>query len=902
MSRGRPGMAKANAGSTARAKQAGEPCWHAIEAAQALAALDTQLAGLSEEEAAVRLERYGHNRLPERTRQGPLRIFARQFLSPLIYLLLVAGALSLVIGDRFDALFIFGVLLLNAAIGAFQEIRADASARALRSLVPHSARLRRAGAAREIAAEQIVPGDIVELESGMAVTADLRLVEASGLEVDESTFTGEALPVAKRAGDVLDPASAVAERVNMVHAGTYVLRGRGTGLAVRTGGRTELGRIDLSLAEARASGGAVPLVERMRVLARQIAIATLALILVISGLLAIEGQGWREIVLLAIALAVAAIPEGMPVAVTVALAAAARRMARRNVIIRALPAVEGLGACTLIASDKTGTLTANRLTVERAVLADGAEIARGEWLDDQPLLRAGQREALAALAEAAALCNEAQFQDEQQGAAGDAVDLALIDFARESGCDVAALLAGERLFRVPYEPALRYAAVEAERAQQRWLFVKGAPEAVLPMCRDERSEGPAPEALAETMAGGGYRVLALARVRIGPGEKRLRERFSGMEFLGFVGLADPLRHGVVEAVAECRAAGVAVAMVTGDHPATALAIARRLGMDVGSDRVVTGRELADMADRGAAIADKRIFARIDPAQKLEVVQVFRSQGHVVAVTGDGVNDGPALHAANIGIAMGRGGTDVARGAADLVLADDNFATIVAGIEEGRVVLANIRKIVMFMLSTGAAEILMFLVALALALPMPLTAVQLLWLNLVTNGVLDVTLGFGTGDGNELRRPPVRGLARLIDRATLILMLPGAVLMTGIAVWVLHDRLASGMAIAEARNHVLVLVVTFQVAFLLSIRNLEVPFWRWHPPENNWMFLGMAAAIALQAAAMSVPLLRDLLGTGPVEPGFAWLCGASALAVLLATEAAKTYRVHQQRSSDARRKG
>jgi magnesium-transporting ATPase (P-type) len=309
-----------------------------------------------------------------------------------------------------------------------------------------------------------------------------------------------------------------------------------------------------------------------------------------------------------------------------------------------------------------------------------------------------------------------------------------------------------------------------------------------------------------------------------------------------------------------------------------------------------------MADRGAAIADKRIFARIDPAQKLEVVQVFRSQGHVVAVTGDGVNDGPALHAANIGIAMGRGGTDVARGAADLVLADDNFATIVAGIEEGRVVLANIRKIVMFMLSTGAAEILMFLVALALALPMPLTAVQLLWLNLVTNGVLDVTLGFGTGDGNELRRPPVRGLARLIDRATLILMLPGAVLMTGIAVWVLHDRLASGMAIAEARNHVLVLVVTFQVAFLLSIRNLEVPFWRWHPPENNWMFLGMAAAIALQAAAMSVPLLRDLLGTGPVEPGFAWLCGASALAVLLATEAAKTYRVHQQRSSDARRKG
>lgn len=806
-------------------------------------------------------------------------VFARQFKSPLIYLLLAAGILSLVIGDRWDAVFIFGVLILNATIGAFQEIKADASARALRSLVPHIARLRRSGVVRDVPSEDVVPGDIVELESGMSVTADMRLIQASALHADESTFTGESMPVAKQADLVFGAQTRVADRANMLHAGTSIVEGRAVAVVTATGARSQLGHIDRTLGEAARSAGAVPLIKRMAVLARQIALIAVALIVVLGILLALEGQGWRDIVLLAIALAVAAIPEGLPVAVTVALSAAASRMAKRNVIVRALPAVEGLGACTLIASDKTGTLTVNRLTVERVVLPHGRTIERADWqsgVDDAELAKFG---------ELAGLCNEARLS-ELGSPVGDAVDLALLDLAGETGSDVGALIEAERIAIVPYEPALRYAAVEAEWDGKAVTIVKGAPETVLDMCRDgDRALGQA-----EKLAAQGFRVLALARAMSGGNDGRISDHLRNLELLGFVGLTDPLRHGVIEAVAKCREAGVEVAMITGDHPETALAIARQLGMDVSEQSVCTGPELAAIADDwtafSATIADKHVFARTEPAQKLAIVKAMEGAGHIVAVTGDGVNDGPALRMADIGIAMGRGGTDVARGAADLVLADDNFATIVSGIEEGRVTFANIRKIVLFMLATGAAEILMFLLALSVSLPMPLTPVQLLWLNLVTNGVLDVTLGFGKGDGDELKRPPPRKLASLIDREMLMLMLPGAVLMTVIAVWVLDQRLALGMGIEDARNHVLVIVVTYQIAFLLSIRNLKLPFWRWHPPENGWMFVGMAAAVSLQIAAMTVPFFQRFLDTGPVSPGFLWLCLAAALLVLMATATAK----------------
>ncbi|MXP48282.1 HAD-IC family P-type ATPase [Altererythrobacter luteolus] len=872
-----------------------EQAWHTLRRSTAIVSLASSKSGLEEAEAEARLAQYGPNRLPEPGRSGPIRIFARQFSNPLIYLLLGAGFLSLLVGDKWDAVFIFGVLTTNALISSYQEYKADMSARALRTLVPQTARVRRSGAAREIPSAEIVPGDIVELESGMKVTADIRLLSTSGLRVDESLLTGESMPVAKDAAANATPETPPGDRLNMVHGGTTVVEGRGFGVVVATGATTLLGEIGTTLAAASRTAVDTPLVRRMGILARQIALASCALILVLIGLLALQGQGWREMVLLAIALAVAAIPEGLPIAVTVALSAAASRMARRNVIVRSLPAVEGLGACTMIASDKTGTLTLNRLTVEQVALPDGRSVHRKQWLDGH------QPEGLTAIAMAAALCNEAHLTS-TGSPVGDAVDIALLDLAREAGKDPAALLSSQRLTIVPYEPALRYAAVEASIDGNRRLVVKGAPETVLPMCSNGggANGGGASGEIAEKMAAQGYRVIVLAEGNAHQASQSIAAQLNGLRLLGFVGLADPLRYGVIEAVEKCRAAGIQVRMITGDHPATALTIAGKMGLSVDRGSVITGSQLARLEPGSApfrdAVRSAPIYARIEPAQKLAIVQALQGGDEIVAVTGDGVNDGPALRAADIGVAMGRGGTDVARGAADLVLADDNFSTIVAGIEEGRITFLNVRKIVLFMLATGLAEIGMFLGALAAGLPMPLTPVQLLWLNFVTNGVQDVTLGFGRGEGNELQRPPRRKLAALIDREALILMVPGAIVMTFVAVWMLGTRLGAGADIGEARNDVLLMVVLFQNAFLLNVRNLQHPFWRWQRQENYWMFAGIFSALALQVGAMNFGPAQRLLGVAPVGWSTLGQCLAGALIVLLVTEAAKAWLSFSRRDS------
>ncbi len=853
--------------------------WHALSPDESLAALGSGPDGLTRSESARRLAEHGPNRLPERPPASPFHIFLRQFASPLIYILLFAGGMALLLGDRGDALFIFGVLLLNAAIGAFQEIKADASARALRSLVPQHAFVRREGLSQQIEADQVVPGDVIALDSGMRVTADLRLIETQGLQIDEAPLTGESLPVGKDAGAALDPETLLADRTNMAHAGTTVVQGRALGVAVATGGATALGAIGRSLEEAARTAAETPLIRRMAHLARQIAIATLALICVLAALLAWQGEGWRDIAMLAIALAVSAIPEGLPIAVTVALSAAASRMAKRNVIVRALPAVEGLGSCTLIASDKTGTLTMNRLTVERARLASGLQRDRSEW-------RASKGEGdFRHLAEAAALCNEARATASGE-LIGDTVDVALLEFAGEVGFDIAPALGAPRLAQIPYEPVQRFAAVEIEAGGAPRIVVKGAPETVLAMCD---GAGDAAE-VARELAREGFRVIALADGESGARGSPLEERLHGLRPIGFVGLSDPLREGVVEAAAKCASAGISVRLITGDHPATAIAIGRKIGIANEDSEVVTGAELAEIhtdpdSFRRRTLA-ARVFARIEPTQKLDIVRALEAAGEIVAVTGDGVNDGPALQAADIGIAMGRGGTDVARQAADLVLADDNFASIVAGIEEGRVTFQNVRKIVIFVLATGLAEIGMFLLSLALGLPMPLTPVQLLWLNLVTNGVQDVTLGFGKGEGDELARPPRRQLAALVDRDALILLLPGAVLMTGFAVWLMDMQLAAGAPLDEARNGVLLMVVLFQNIYLIGIRNLRRPSWRSGPGENGWLFLGLSAALSLHLIAMHFAPLQALLGTAPVSMEVLGWCVGGAMAVLLVTEAAK----------------
>lgn len=853
------------------------PAWHALGRPPCLERLGSSAEGLSGQEALLRLARYGPNSLLRRKRPSLGMLFLGQFRSPLIYLLLGATLVSLALGHLTDAGFIAVVLAFNALVGTVQEHRAAASMDALGQLIRQRARARRDGLAHEVEAADIVPGDIVEMESGMAVPADLRLLSSNGLLVDESLLSGESLPVAKDASARIAEAAGLADRATMLHAGSTVSEGRGTGVAVATGRATELGRIQASLDQSAAAPP--PLLLQLRDLARHIAIGAVGLIAILSLLLALQGQPVGQILLLGVALAVSAIPEGLPIAVTVALSAATRRMAARNVIIRALPAVEGLGSCTLIASDKTGTLTQNRLSLERLLLADGRLIEPQDWAGqpDPEVMR---------IATAAAYCNEVAV-----GAGGvligDTVDIALAHFARTAGIDLDRAVAADRPAELAYEPANRFSAVAIREPGGISLFAKGAPDAILPMCHD------VPEGLAgraEELAHGGYRVLALASA--GPVGEEIPDlrRLHDMTLLGWVALLDPIRPEAPAAIARCAEAGISVRMVTGDHPATARTIAAQLGLPASAGQLVTGSEIARLGHDEAQLADLvrggRVFARIDPGQKLSIVQLLAADGEIVAVTGDGANDAPALQAAHIGVAMGKGGTDVARASADLVLTDDNFASIVAGIEEGRITYANIRRIVIFLLATGIAEIAMFLGALALGLPMPLTAVQLLWLNLVTNGVQDVMLGFGRGEGDELSRPPRPPGEPILNRSALILMLPPALAMTALALVMIGWADARSLPPGEIQNGVLLLVVIFQNAYVLCMQSERRPLWRQPLKANPWLFLGVGLAIGLQLLAMNWVPLRGVLGTAPASGFILAFCAAGAAITILVTEATK----------------
>ncbi|OAN65072.1 hypothetical protein A7X12_16290 [Sphingomonas sp. TDK1] len=857
-----------------RTISAGAEPWHSRTAGQCLDMLRSGHEGLDAAQAEARLLRTGPNILPQPAAASFGRLFARQFVNPLIYLLLAAGLVALLVGDEVDAAFILGVLLLNAAVGAVQEKKADSSAAALRKLIRDVARVRRDGQVTEIAAEKLIPGDVVEVEGGMNVPADLRLLDALGLSADESLLTGESVAVAKDAGAVIAVDTPVADRVTLLHAGTVVAQGRAHGVVVATGADTALGAIAGSL--SRAADAPSPLTLRIAQLSRQIAIGVMLLIAAVSGLLLLRGTPVQEVFLLAVALAVSAIPEGLPIAVTVALSAASWRMARRNVIVRNLPAVEGLGACTLIATDKTGTLTMNRLTVERVWLGDGREYAPENWRSGPAV------PALVALARSAVLCNEASGSGDTF--TGDAVDVALLRFAGEAGIDVDAARTHEVCrARRPYEPALKFAAALIGADGSACLHVKGAAEVVLPMC-----DAPPQDALsaAARLAREGYRVLALAS---GPSaaEADVADP-QGLTLLGVVCLADPLRPEVPAAVAACRSAGVGVRMVTGDHPATALSIARRLGIADDGAIVVTGAELETSG--GAAGRERlkhaTVLARFAPAQKLALVEALQAQGELVAVTGDGVNDAPALKAAHIGIAMGRGGTDVARGVADLVLADDNFASIVAGIEEGRVTQDNVRRIVMIMLATGFSEIAMFLLALLVGLPMPLTAVQLLWLNVVTNGLQDVTLGFERGAGDALSRRPRSPGSRLIDGRALRLMAPPALYMATAAILLFHWRLGAGDTVEVARNLVLFTTVLFQNVYVLCMRSETRPVTRIPLLSNPWLVAGVAGALLLQILVQHLAVGALILGTKPLGAPLYALSAAAAIGLAVVIEGTK----------------
>ncbi len=859
----------------------GESSWHSEEAEAVLATLETSQRGLGEAEALRRQQEYGLNLLPERGPTPLWLIVLRQFTSPLIYILVAAAVVSALIGDIKDAVFIAIVLLLNTVIGAYQEWQAEKSSHALRKLLRMHAQVERDGEVREIKAEDVVPGDILCLESGNRVPADIRLLSTHGFEVDESLLTGESLAVRKDSNWKGKEEAALSDRQNMTFAGSLVARGRAKGVVVATGTATSVGQLALDV--MGSGGGKPPLLERMERFTNFVAFGTLVAALIIGLLgIALRGYSLKDTFFFVVALAVAAIPEGLPVAITVALAVATTRMARRNVIVRQLAAVEGLGSCTLIATDKTGTLTCNELTVREACLLNGEVFPiSGQGFSPQgEVSSAGRRvehadhPALAAMIRTAVLCNEADLHHRNGDWVwhGDAVDIAALSLGVKLGLQrEQALEEFPQITSIPFESEHQFAATFHRNGQQTEVLVKGAPERVLEMCSSLTSkERSHLEQVAIEMAARGLRVLAVAS---GVLEKGLHPEDappqpSELSLLGYLGMIDPLRAGAREAVAQCQQAGVLVSMVTGDHRVTALAIARDLGLADSDDQVITAPDLEAKSDEQLAemVQRIRVFARVTPRQKLQIVNAARKAGHFVAVTGDGVNDAPALRAANIGVAMGKAGTDVAREASELVVSDDNFSSIVAGIEEGRIAYDNIRKVIYLLVSMGAAELLMVLLAVITGLPVPLLPVQLLWLNLVTNGIQGVALAFEPGEGDSLRRKPRPPGEAVFNRLMIERMLV-AVLVVGGGGFLVYDvTIQLGWRVEEARNLLLLVMVLFENFHVGNCRSETRSALALSPLRSPVLFFGTLGALLIHIAGMYIPFLQDMLATQPVSLG------------------------------------
>ncbi len=859
----------------------------------------TPAQGLTSAEAAARLAEYGPNRLPEAPLPGALSIFIRQFLSPFIYILLIAAAASLALGQIPNAVFIFAVLLLNAGIGTVQEYSAQRSAAALRNMTRGEAHVIRDGVPRRIDAEDVVPGDVVLLSSGDKVPADLRLDTSFSLTVDESLLTGESIAVSKdERADVVDE-TPLADRNNECFAGTVVITGRGMGTVVATALDTQLGRIAHRVTAERVSEP--PLMIRIRRFTYQVAGGILVGILLLVGIMLTRGGYDTEgMVMMAIGLAVSTIPEGLPAALTVALAIGMRRMANHNVIIRKLVAVEALGSCTFICSDKTGTLTVNELTIRRAVLPSGATYRiTGEGVAPGGEIIGEELEALRHLCRTGLLANESHldYSGAEWISDGDIVDVAFLVMSKKLGLSLREERDRHRqLDLIPYESERAFSGSLNLDEDFPYLHVKGSPEKLLEMCDwMQGAAGPEPidqrriEAQFEALASDGYRVLALAHRRASNGSAM--EQLGDMTFLGMVAMIDPVRPEANEAFDRCRRGGIDVAMITGDHPATAVAIAHELGLCSKTDPVVTGPMIRAASEAGTAALDElirpaRVFARIEPRQKEQIVDALMRHGHFVAVTGDGVNDAPAMRRANAGVAMGKRGTDVAKETADLIITDDNFASIVDGIEQGRIVYNNIRKVIALLVATGFSALLLFFFTAFAGLPMPMTAVQLLWLNLVANGLQDVALAFEPREGGELDRLPRKPSEPIFENHIIQHVVITGTVMGGLAFAVYAYLMSIDTPIAEARNLTLMLMVLFGNVHALSSRSETRSLFAMRFFANPFLIIAVPFAQAMHIGATYAPGLSGVLELNPVSLEQWLLLAGVAMLLLIVEEAHK----------------
>lgn len=859
--------------------------WHTMSASAAAAALDADLRrGLADEEAAARLARFGPNELRAVGGRHPFKIFLSQFTDFLVLVLVGACIVSAFLGEFLDAAAILAIVLLNAVLGFAQEHRAERSLQALREMAAPKTAVFRGGREIIIAAREVVPGDIVHIRAGDRVPADLRLVDEVNLQMEEAALTGESLPVEKDASAILPAVTPLGERVNMCYAGTVVAYGRGRGVVVATGMDTELGRIATMVQEVETER--TPLQYRLEKLGKFLVWGCLALcgVIFIAGFS--RGVAAEEMFLTAVSLAVAAIPEGLPAVVTIALALGVQRMVKRHALVRRLSSVETLGSTTVICSDKTGTLTQNKMVVRRGFWGGKEVIRNGAGAEGmKPLLET----ALICTADFVAATLQGDFAAES--ARSNPTEGAIVEAALAAGVDVRDLAYQLRFVgEIPFDSHRKRMTVVFEKpGGERFAILKGAPEMVLTRCVAVAGPGGnqhlTPElreqlaAANASFAAKGLRVIAVARRALRNEEVIGESVEKDLTFVGFIAIEDPPRPEAYEAVEKCRTAHITPIMITGDHRTTAEAIARDLGIIGEKDTVLTGPELDELSDEALIdeLEDARVFARVTPVHKLRIVRALQARGEVVAMTGDGVNDAPALKEADIGIAMGITGTDVSKEASDMVLTDDNFATIVAAVEEGRAIYANLKKFIHYLLSCNSSEILVMLVATLLGWPIPLLPIQILWVNLITDGAPALALGVDPPEADILRRRPRPKRAFLFDGHELALIPVQGLFIAATTLFsftLVHHYFRED--ITTARTFAFSVLTLSQLFHALNCRSQTRSLFALGPFSNRWLILAVVFSLTLHLTVVYVPFFQPIFHTVPLNArDWVWMMVLSA---------------------------
>lgn len=841
--------------------------WYLLSKEETIEKTNSNIEGLTKKEANYRLNKNGKNELPKSKQKTFLDVFISQFKNPIVYILLITMILSFIVGEYIDGLFILFVILIDAVLGSVQEYKSNKNAEALASLIKIEALVIRNGEELQIPSENLVVGDIVLLESGTKVPADLRLIEAQNLSIDESLLTGESLP-REKSSNIIKEEIILNDRSNMAYLGTSVMRGRGKGIVVEIGSNTEIGKIAKEVLDADETE--TPIQIRMSKFTKQLGILTAILALIITIVLYFKGYTSKEIFFLVVALSVSAIPEGLPVVITLSLSISSNKMAKRNVLVKKLNAVEALGSATIIASDKTGTLTLNEQTVKKIILPNNEEfdITGSGYNDNGKIIpiKESKIENIDTIIKEGVYNNEASLSliKNEWVSFGDSMDIALLALGHKYNLEEKYYKA-DIVGRIPYESEAAYSAVFYKENKEVHIGVKGTLEKILKFSNSEVDKDNIRKQN-EELARQGYRVLAFATGIV----KNFKEKenydekdIPKLNFLGLVAFIDPIRPDAKDAVKSCLVAGIKTVMITGDHPLTAFSVAKELGICSNETEVSTGKEIDEYLLKGNSTFDeyiktKTVFSRVTPMQKLQIVESYKRQGEFIAVTGDGVNDSPALKAANVGIAMGSG-TDVAKETGALIITDDKFSSILNGVEEGRTAYDNVRKVTYMLLSCGVSEVFFYILSILSNYPIPLTAVQLLWLNLVTDGIQDVALAFEETEKDTLKKKPRKPDESLFDRLLrneifLIGTIMGIIVF---GVWIyLLDVLKYD--ITTARGYILLLMVFMQNIHCFNCRSEITSIFKKPIKENKKLLLGIIIVLFIQFIIVENSFLSHIL--------------------------------------------